>query len=230
MTAAPRLVVALSGSPRKGSNTDLLVEAALAGAADEGAETRHIAARDVKAIACQACGPDPTGGNGYCIYHDDMDGVYTALERATGILVASPVYFSGVSAQLKLVIDRTNCVTPVVHGPDGKPVFRRQWARTRRGGLIVVLGASDTPEPARLTARGFLSWVGGRLTETLVYRHEDVDLGTVANDGVWLARARALGAALAGPPLEPGASAQAGATGTFSGTHSKPGSPGGGSA
>ncbi len=196
-------VVALSGSPRPGSNTDVLVEAALSGARETGAETLHLAARDLKLLACQACGPDPTGGQGYCIYHDDMDKVYEALERATGVLVASPVYFSGLSAQLKMVIDRCNCVTPVVERKGERPAFRRQWARTRRGGLIVVMGPSDTPEPSRLTARGFLSWVGGRLLETLVYRHDDLDLGGVAREPEELQRARLLGAALAGPPLVP---------------------------
>ena len=222
MSEAPRFVVALSGSPRPGSNTDLLVEAALLGAREAGAETLHLAARDLKLIACQACGPDPTGGQGYCIYHDDMDRVYEALERATGVLVVSPVYFSGLSAQLKAVIDRCNCVTPVTVGEAGRAVFRRQWPRTRRGGLIVVLGASDTPEPSRLTARGFLSWIGGRLLETLVYRHDDVDLGAVAKDSEWLGRARSLGAALAGPSLTPAQLAAGGGTGLFTATHAKP--------
>ncbi|MGH7724063.1 MAG: flavodoxin family protein [Candidatus Eiseniibacteriota bacterium] len=216
---AARLVVALSGSPRAGSNTDILTDTALLGAKETGAETVHLRARDVRAIPCQACGPDPTGGHGYCIYHDDMDRVYELLERATGVLVASPVFFSGLSAQLKLVIDRTNCVTPAVEAPDGSVSFRRQWPRTRRGGLILVLGPDDTPEPSRLTARGFLSWIGGRLLETLVYRHRDIELGAVARDSEWLARARALGASLAGPPLVPGPSASSGGTGSFHATH-----------
>jgi hypothetical protein len=214
--AAPRLVVALSGSPRPGANTDVLVDAALLGAREQGARTEHVAARDLRVLPCQACGPDPTAGHGYCVYHDDMDRVYGLLERASGVLLASPIYFSALSAQLKLVIDRCNCITPVVREDDGSVHFRRHWSRTRRGGLIAVLGPDDTPEPARLCARGFLSWVGGRLTETLVYRHDDVELGAVARDAVWLARARALGAALAGPPLEPG---PAGRPGAFHATH-----------
>jgi NAD(P)H-dependent FMN reductase len=211
-----RFVVALSGSPRPGANTDILVEAALLGAREAGAETLHLAARDLKLIACQACGPDPTGGNGYCIYHDDMDQVYDALERATGVLVASPVYFSGISAQLKAVIDRCNCVTPVVERTGEPPVFRRQWPRTRRGGLIVVMGPRDTPEPSRLTVRGFLSWVGARLLETLVYRHDGLELGSVALEAEWIQRARALGAALAGAPLVPDVSPVAGGAGIVS--------------
>lgn len=224
MNAAGRFVVALSGSPRPGSNVDGLVEAALAGAREAGAETLHLAARDLQVLPCQACGPDPVPDGGPCLYHDDMDRVYAALERATGVLVATPVFFSGPSAQLKAVIDRCNCITPMVVAPDGRTSFRRRWARTRRGGLIVVLGPSDTPEPSRLTAKGFLSWVGGRLLDTLVVRHADVELGGLAADSSWTAQARALGALLAGPPLDPAAS-KSGAPGTFSGTHGTSAAP-----
>lgn len=224
MSDDARLVVALSGSPRPGSNVDALVEAALAGAAEAGAATLHLAARDLRIIACQACGPDPVADGGSCIYHDDMDRVYEALERATGVLVATPVYFSGPSAQLKAVIDRCNCITPVVLAADGTTSFRRRWARTRRGGLIAVLGPSDTVEPTRLTARGFLSWVGGRLLETLEVRHADVELGALGRDAEWIGRARTLGVLLAGPPLDP-AGSRSGTPGTFSGTHGTSAAP-----
>jgi hypothetical protein len=223
---APRpFVVALSGSPRAGSNVDTLVEAALLGAKEAGADTLHLPARDLRVRACEACGPDPVEDGGDCIFHDDMDRVYEALERATGVLVATPVFFSGPSAQLKLVIDRCNCVTPVVVGEGGVPVFRRRRARTRRGAAIIVLGPSDTPEPARLTARGFLSWIGGRLLETMVWRHGDLEVGAVARDEAALAEARALGARLAGPPLDPGATPAGGSPGTFEGTHTSGGKP-----
>ena len=78
---------------------------------------------------CVACGPEPTAG--YCIFHDDMDAVYAALERAHAMAVGSPVYFDTVSAQLKLVIDRCNCVTPLVRLP------------ARRRGLRAALAAHD---------------------------------------------------------------------------------------
>ena len=226
MSAGARFVVALSGSPQPGSNVDELTEAALLGAREAGAETLHLKARELTLLPCQACGPDPVPDGGPCLYHDDMDRVYAALERATGVLVATPVFFSGPSAQIKAVIDRCNCITPVVVAPDGTTSFRRRWARTRRGGLIVVLGPSDTPEPARLTARGFLSWVGGRLLETLVVRHADVEKGALARDPEWVAQARALGTSLAGPPLDPAAS-PSGQPGTFTGTHGvqPPGGP-----
>jgi len=222
MNAARPFVVALSGSPRAGSNVDTLVEAALLGAKEAGAETLHLPARTLRVRACEACGPDPVEDGGDCLFHDDMDRVYEALARATGVLVATPVYFSGVSAQLKLVIDRCNCVTPVVVDEGGEPAFRRKRARTRRAAAIIVLGPTDTPEPARLTARGFCSWIGARLLETMVWRHGDVELGAVVHDAAALAEARALGARLAGPPLDPNAK-PGGTPGTFHATHTTPG-------
>ena len=218
MSPAGRFVVALSGSPRPGSNVDGLVEAALAGAREAGAGTLHLAARDLRVLPCQACGPDPVPDGGPCLYHDDMDRVYEALERATGVLVATPVFFSGPSAQIKAVIDRCNCITPAVIGSDGNARFRRRWARTRRGGLLVVLGPSDTAVPTELVAKGFLSWIGGRLLKTLVFRHGDLELGAMAKLSEHTDPAHALGAFLAGPPLDPTAS-NAGTPGTFSGTH-----------
>ena len=66
---------------------------------------------------CIACGANAT--TGYCIFHDDMDPLYAAMERAHAVVVGSPVHFDTVSAPLKLVIDRCNCVTPLVRLADG---------------------------------------------------------------------------------------------------------------
>ena len=151
--------------------------------------------------ACQACGPEPT--TGWCVFHDDMDLVYPALERADALVVGSPIYFDSVSAQLKLVIDRCNCITPVVRQPDGTGAFRPLWKRTRRGVFVTATGESQRYDMAERCVRGFMKWVGAKWEETLAYVHEDVDLGAVRNDPSWLERARAIGERLAAsPPLE----------------------------
>lgn len=186
-----RSLVALNGSPVRGSSIDLMLRAICAGAEEAGGTSRHIHCNDLQIKPCQACGPEPT--TGYCIFRDDMDPIYAALESAHAIAVGSPVYFDGVSAQLKLVMDRCNCVTPLVLVPGGGHDFRPRWARTRRGVFVTACSSVHPHELAERSVRGFLKWVGAKWEETLLWRHDDVDPGSVATRPELLARARALG-------------------------------------
>lgn len=99
------LVLGIYGSPRKKGNTDLMLDAFLDGAAGEGAEVERIYVRDLTIQGCLACGY--CDEKGVCIQKDAMTGVYPLLDRAERIVVASPVYFYGVTGQLKLLIDRS---------------------------------------------------------------------------------------------------------------------------
>jgi len=198
MNDARRLLVALNGSPVRGSSVDLLLGAVSAGAEEAGGRTLRFDCNELTVKPCQACGPEPTPG--YCIFHDDMDPIYAALESAHAIAVGSPVYFDGVSAQLKLVMDRCNCVTPLVHAPAGGWAFRAKWARTRRGVFVTACGERQRWDMAERSVRGFLKWVGARWEETLAYAHEDNDSGSVARHPELLARGRALGRRLIETP------------------------------
>jgi len=196
-----RTLVALNGSPVRGSSVDLLLQAICAGAAEAGGRSEHVYCNELNVKPCQACGPEPT--TGYCIFHDDMDRIYASLEAAHAIAVGSPVYFDGVSAQLKLVMDRCNCVTPLVRVPGGGYDFRPQWPRTRRGVFVTACGTRHTYELAERSVRGYLKWVGARWEETLLWRHDDNDTGSVATRPELLAGARAVGRRLIeSAPLE----------------------------
>ena len=197
-----RQLVALNGSPLRGSSLDLLLEAAGQGAREAGGEFLHLRCGELNVRPCQACGPEPTSG--YCVFHDDMDRVYEALQRAHAVVVGSPIYFDAVSAQLKLVIDRCNCVTPLVILPDGREDFRPKWARTRRAAFVAACGSHRRHDLAERSVRGFLKWVGAKWEETLVWAHDDSGLGSVASQPELLERARALGRRLIeGEPLAP---------------------------
>jgi NAD(P)H-dependent FMN reductase len=149
--------------------------------------------------ACVACGADATPG--YCIFHDDMDRVYDALERAHAVVVGTPVYFDTVSGPLKLVIDRCNCITPLVTLPDGRQDCVPKWRRTRRGAFVGACSSEHTAELAERTVRGFLKWVGAKWQESLVWSHADNEKGSVPAE--FLARAHDLGRRLIqGDPLE----------------------------
>lgn len=97
-------VLGIYGSPRKGGNTDLLLDQVLAGARSAGARVQSVYLRDLEMKGCQECGGcDQTGE---CILTDDMDKVYPLLKEAEIIFLASPIFFYGLSSQAKALIDR----------------------------------------------------------------------------------------------------------------------------
>ena len=185
-----RLLVALDGSPVEGSSVYRLLAATCEGARAAGGEAVHVRAYALAIKPCVACGADAAPG-GYCIFHDDMDDVYALLERAHAVVVGSPVYFDTVSGPLKLLIDRCNCVTPLVTLADGSQNFVAKWPRTRRAAFVTACSADQRYDLAERTVRGFLKWVGARWEETVAWQHADNDRGS-APDAL-LARAHALG-------------------------------------
>lgn len=196
-----RTLVVLNGSPVRGSSIDVMLTAMIEGAESAGGRAIHFRCHEITVRPCIACGPDAT--TGYCIFNDDMDAVYAAMESAHAIVVASPIYFDTVSAQLKLVIDRSNCVTPLVTVAGGGEEFRAKWQRTRRGVFVTAHSAAHQYEPAERTVRGFLKWVGAKWEETLAYAHTDNVAGSVAQHPEVLDRARAMGRRLIeSAPLE----------------------------
>jgi multimeric flavodoxin WrbA len=184
-----RLLLALDGSALEGSSVYRLLAAACDGAREAGGEAEHVRAYALSIKPCVACGPDATPG--YCIFNDDMDRVYALLERAHAVVVGSPVYFDTVSGPLKLLIDRCNCVTPLVTLADGSQDCVPKWARTRRGAFVTACSDAHPHELAERTVRGFLKWVGAKWEETIAWRHADNELGTVP--GELIDRARGLG-------------------------------------
>jgi NAD(P)H-dependent FMN reductase len=105
------LVLGISGSPRRGGNTELLLDAALKGARGAAAgrvEVRKFVANELAMRPCQNCGGcDRTGR---CVLQDDMGELYEALRAADRMVLATPIHFGTVSAQLKAVIDRCQCL------------------------------------------------------------------------------------------------------------------------
>ena len=99
------LVLGIYGSPRKGGNTDQMLNAFLDGAAGLGADIERLYVRDLELRPCIGCGHCDKAGS--CVQQDAMVEVYPRLEQADRIAVASPIYFYSVTAQLKMLIDRS---------------------------------------------------------------------------------------------------------------------------
>lgn len=98
-------IVILSGSPRKGGNTDRLVDAFVSGAKAAGKEIALFRVADLKIGGCRGC-CHCFKAQGVCIQKDDMPPILDALRKADALVFASPVYYFGVTAQLKLAVDR----------------------------------------------------------------------------------------------------------------------------
>ena len=99
-------VLILSGSPRRGGNSDLLCDEFARGAAEAGHRVEKIRVADKKVAGCLACYYCRSHGD-ECAIRDDMVEVLQKMIEADVIVLASPVYFYSIDAQLKAVIDRT---------------------------------------------------------------------------------------------------------------------------
>lgn len=99
-------VLILSGSPRKGGNSDLLCDEFLRGAREAGHSVEKIRVVEKKVAPCSACYYCRQSG-GVCARKDDMAEILQKMIDADVLVLASPVYFYSIDAQLKAVIDRT---------------------------------------------------------------------------------------------------------------------------
>lgn len=98
-------VLIISSSPRKGGNSDLLSDEFMKGAQEAGHKVKKISLRDEKIKFCKACDACQKGKP--CAIDDDMRKLLQKMTDSDVIVLASPVYFYSMSAQLKTFIDRT---------------------------------------------------------------------------------------------------------------------------
>ena len=128
-------VLGIAGSPRRDGNTDLLLAEVMRGAASKGAEVKTLILNDLNFIACQHC--DACLKKGKCKYRDDMQMIYRELEQADRIVLASPIHFMGVTAQMKAMIDRCQALWARKYLLKLPPLGDR---RQRKGLFISVAG------------------------------------------------------------------------------------------
>ncbi|MGP8337258.1 MAG: flavodoxin family protein [Methanosarcinaceae archaeon] len=98
-------ILGISGSPTKDGNNEYLIDTVLNAAKARGFETDSVLLSSAKIAPCTACGACSRGE--MCPINDDMDAVYSKLTGADAIIVATPVYFGSVTAQVKALFDRS---------------------------------------------------------------------------------------------------------------------------
>lgn len=99
-------VLIISGSPRKGGNSDLLCDEFMRGVLDGGNAAEKIFLRNKKVAPCNACYYCRDIGNGQCAIKDDMSEILDKMQQSDVIVMSSPVYFYSIDAQMKALIDR----------------------------------------------------------------------------------------------------------------------------
>lgn len=125
-------VLLLNGSPRRG-NTYAALEAVKRGAAEvSNIEINQIDAGEVSVSPCIAC--ETCGCEGDCVFDDDTNDVIDAIAAADTLVFATPVYWWGITAQLKVIVDKMYSKCRSLEGT-GKKV------------CLITIGEAATDEP-----------------------------------------------------------------------------------
>lgn len=184
---APR-VLAIAGSPRRGGNSDVLLDACAAGVRAAGGEVDLLVVARAGIGACTGC--NTCSKDGQCTVRDGMQEVYPRIDAADAIVVATPVYFATVPSTLKALYDRC------------QPYWARRYVlheavvRRRPAGLLMAGGGGDPygDDCAVTTTRSVFAVLGLDLLATV--RVEADARGDVLAHEAGLSEAREAGEAL----------------------------------
>ncbi|MHA1911659.1 MAG: flavodoxin family protein [Candidatus Kariarchaeaceae archaeon] len=173
-------VIAFVGSPRRGGNTEILVDEILAGAEASGALVEKIILNELEINPCQAC--DECKNSDSCIIDDDMELLKVKMEESQVWILATPIYWWGPSAQLKAFIDR--------------------WYGIYRGGMfkgkniILAMPMGDKNDKTARHAVGMMidsiNYLNMNLLETILAPGA-YDLGEIKEQSNILEKARSIG-------------------------------------
>lgn len=143
-------ILVLNGSPRPNGNTKGMVESFREGAVTAGHQVDVVDVCRLKIGGCLACEFCHTKGHGSCVQKDDMQEVYALLKEAEMLVIASPIYYHGISGQLKCVIDRFYAAAYSMKPPHLKKVA-----------MILSSGDANMYDGAMFSYQGdFLDYLG----------------------------------------------------------------------
>jgi multimeric flavodoxin WrbA len=160
---AHKRVLGIVGSPRRGGNTETLIDEVLRGARDTGASVDKIILSELEIAPCQAC--EACRDTGECVQGDDLPELLRRMEDYPVWVLGTPVYWWGPSAQMKTFLDRWFCKS---HRAEDKAMFQG-----RRVILAIPMGDAD-PATARHTV--------GMFTDALEYVNATLFAAILAPD------------------------------------------------
>ena len=173
-------ILALVGSPRSGGNTDFLVDQALAEAAELGAETEKIILSQYDVKPC--LGHDECSDLDQCVQRDDTAGILDKFCKADGVILATPVYYYNVSAQLKAFMDRNYFL------------YTHNRKSQARAVAVIVVAEVEGIEDTVHTLKRFINESFDVEKDSILEVHGYASrLGDVSNNAPLLRQARELG-------------------------------------
>ena len=170
------LVLAVYGSPRRGGNTDILLDRMIDGVLTHDVEVEKVYLSELNITPCREChGCDESG---YCVLKDDMRELYPKLMTADYVILASPIFFYSVTGWTKAFIDRAQA----------KWVEKYRLKKSTRGtktrpGFFILAGGTRGPklfQGAELTIKYFFDAIDVRVAGKLEFRKID-DKGEILN-------------------------------------------------
>ena len=156
-------ITVLTGSPRAKGNSAYLAEQFIKGAQEKGHEIYRFDCAFKHVEPCRAC--NRCGMNGTCIFNDDFLELRPKLIESDMVVFATPMYYFGISAQMKRVIDRFYAINGQIKGASKKAAFLMTYANT----------AAKEAEPMLVHYRTLLDYLGW------------ISVGEVVAAGVWTA-------------------------------------------
>lgn len=143
-------ILVLNGSPRPKGNTAQMISSFREGAEAVGHQVNVVDVCQKKIAGCLACEYCHTRGKGTCIQKDDMQEVYALLKEAEMLVLASPIYYHGVSGQLKCTLDRFYSAA-----------YPQRPQMLKKVAMILSSGDADMYEGAMFSYEGdFLGYLG----------------------------------------------------------------------
>ena len=171
-------ILVITGSPRKNGNSNTLADSFIKGAQEAGHSVVRFDSAFKKVHPCIAC--NKCGMNGECVFKDDFEFIRDNIVDADAIVFATPMYYFGISAQIKAVIDRFYAINGQIHVPK-KAVLIMTYADTSAKEaqpiishyetLLNYLGWSDA---GKVIASGV--WTEGSVNQTQ-YPKQAYELG-----------------------------------------------------
>ncbi|MDZ4178524.1 MAG: NAD(P)H-dependent oxidoreductase [Coriobacteriia bacterium] len=182
-------ILCIAGSPRRSGNSEQLLQACAHGIAEAGgvSDLLPVAERDVR--PCTGCGTCSVSGS--CVIRDDMVSIYSRIDEADAIAVASPVYFATVPAQLKALYDRCQPYWARARLSGAKPLA----VADRRPGALLLVRAGGDPfgfDAAVTTTRSVFAVLGVSYAQDILVAGPD-EAGDILRYPDALEGARALG-------------------------------------